>query len=72
MREGAITCRLDTPYSDFVISEKVAEYTKRTEWAQGLNPEAFQTEGQLGQTECCQCHAMILPDTPGIQQTATG
>ena len=44
---------VDASYSDFVISEKVVECTKRTEWAQGLNFEALQTEGQMGQTESC-------------------
>ena len=45
--------KVDAPCTDFVISEKVVECTERTEWAQGLNLEALQTEGQLGQTESC-------------------
>ena len=44
--------KVDTPCSGFVISEKVVECTEQTKWAQGLNLEALQTEGQLGQTEC--------------------
>ena len=44
---------VDASYSDFVISEKVVECTEQTEWAQGLNLEALQTEGHLGQTKCC-------------------
>ena len=44
---------VDAPYSDFVICEKMVECTERTEWAQGLNLEALQTEGLQGQTECC-------------------
>ena len=44
---------VDAPYSDFALSEKVVECTERTEWAQELNLEALQTEGQLSQTECC-------------------
>ena len=44
--------KVDTPCSDFVISEKVVECTEQTKWTQGLNLEALLTEGQLGQTEC--------------------
>ena len=44
---------VDASCSDFVISEKVVECTERTEWAQALNLEALQTEGQLGHTESC-------------------
>ena len=36
--------KVDAPYSDFVISEKVVECTEQTEWAAGLNLEALQAE----------------------------
>ena len=53
LRAGSSAIKTDAPYSDFVISEKVVECMDQTEWAQGLNLQALQTEGQLGQTECC-------------------
>ena len=44
---------VDAPYGDFVVCERVVKCTERTEWSQGLNLEALQTAGQLGQTESC-------------------